>query len=562
VDITNLTTYAEISDYLPNGKIGKIEYGNDTATAYTYDSQSIRLSSILAQKLDGTGHPVSDLLNRSYAYTAAGDISQIIDGRRSITYTYTYDALHRLTSESNTGTYDPISYTYDAIGNMLTRTVGSDTFTYTYDTAHKHAVKTINAFGGNYNYSYDANGNMTAGPDFTDPAQIGWRTISYNADNMPTQIEHVKGGSTVTTDIVYDGNSARAKKTVLGGNTTYYINENFEIIGSSPVKYVFAGNLRIAMIAASGVNYFHKDHLGSSNVITDNTGATVEITEYMPFGSIREHTGAETSNYKFTDQELDPESGLYNYNARLYDPVIGRFLSADTIVPYPFDPQILNRYSYVRNNPLIYIDPSGHFLGDLSGFGFDGIDGDDDGGDSVNNNNFSKDGGNDFTGNESYWDMGYISESGKHLHNSNYNDKETKYNNLSYFPEPWARQLIKKSIYEVNILRGEIKPNEDAMSKAECLARETKKDLTITSGYRERDKGAHGEYKAFDLGKRSNPGLTRGEMERAYEQCFDVNKSMAMEEENCYHFQTRPGLYEWSRGFRPGLRDKYGKPVK
>jgi len=269
---------------------------------------------------------VSDLLNRSYAYTAAGDIAQIIDGRRNITYTYTYDVLHRLTSESNTGSYDPISYTYDAIGNMLTRTVGSDTFTYTYDTAHKHAVKTINAFGGNYNYTYDANGNMTAGPDFTDPVQIGWRTISYNADNMPTQIEHAKGGSTVTTDIVYDGNSARAKKTVLGGNTTYYVNENFEVIGSSPVKYVFAGNLRIAMIAASGVNYFHKDHLGSSNEMTDDSGATVETTEYMPFGSIREHTGAETSNYKFTDQELDPESGLYNYYARLYDPMMGILL--------------------------------------------------------------------------------------------------------------------------------------------------------------------------------------------------------------------------------------------
>ena len=218
----------------------------------------------------------------------------------------------------------------------LNTTFKYNSFTYTYDTAHKHAVKTINAFGGNYNYTYDDNGNMTAGLDFTDPAQIGWRTISYNADNMPTHIEHTKGGTAVNTDIVYDGNSARAKKTVQGANTTYYINDNYEVIGCSPVKYVFAGNLRIAIIAAPGVNYFHKDHLGSSNVITDNTGITVETTEYMPFGSIMEHTGAETSYYKFTDQELDPESGLYNYDARLYDPVIVRFLSADTIVTLSF----------------------------------------------------------------------------------------------------------------------------------------------------------------------------------------------------------------------------------
>ena len=65
----------------------------------------------------------------------------------------------------------------------------------------------------------------------------------------------------------------------------------------------------------------------------------------------------------YTDQELDGENGLYNYNARLYDPFIGRFISADTIVPQPFNPQSLNRYSYCLNNPLIYVDPSGHGAG-------------------------------------------------------------------------------------------------------------------------------------------------------------------------------------------------------
>jgi len=125
------------------------------------------------------------------------------------------------------------------------------------------------------------------------------------------------------------------------------------------VKYFFADNLRIAMIVASGVSYFHKDHLVSSNVITDDTGVKVETTEYMPFGSIREHTGAETSNYKFTDQELDPESGFYNYDARSYDPVIGRFVGPDPTVLWLFNPQNMNRYSYCLNNPLIYTDPTG-----------------------------------------------------------------------------------------------------------------------------------------------------------------------------------------------------------
>ena len=62
----------------------------------------------------------------------------------------------------------------------------------------------------------------------------------------------------------------------------------------------------------------------------------------------------------FTDQEDDDDLGLYNYNARLYDPELGRFLSADTIVPDPYNLQSLNRYSYVLNDPLSYTDPSGY----------------------------------------------------------------------------------------------------------------------------------------------------------------------------------------------------------
>jgi RHS repeat-associated protein len=66
------------------------------------------------------------------------------------------------------------------------------------------------------------------------------------------------------------------------------------------------------------------------------------------------------SYYKYTDQELDNESGLYNYDARMYDPVIGRFISADIYIPALYNPQALNRYSYCLNNPLIYTDPSGY----------------------------------------------------------------------------------------------------------------------------------------------------------------------------------------------------------
>ncbi len=82
--------------------------------------------------------------------------------------------------------------------------------------------------------------------------------------------------------------------------------------------------------------------------------------EYLPFGAEGYHWGSTIAYHRYTDQEWDAETGLYNYNARLYDHIVGRFITPDSIVQSPFDPQTLNRYAYVRNNPLIFVDPSGH----------------------------------------------------------------------------------------------------------------------------------------------------------------------------------------------------------
>ena len=197
---------------------------------------------------------------------------------------------------------------------------------------------------------------MTGGDDLTDPAAVVARGISYTVDNMTDSV--TRGAA--TTSFIYDDDGRRAKKTA-GSNTTVYVNDLYEIINAAATKYIFAGNLRIAKITGTDIKYFHKDHLGSSTVMTGASGLSVETSEYLPYGGNRDQSGTSVSEYKFTDQELDTSTGLYNYDARLYDPVIGRFISPDSIVPEPFDPQSLNRYSYCRNNPLIYTDPTGHY---------------------------------------------------------------------------------------------------------------------------------------------------------------------------------------------------------
>jgi RHS repeat-associated protein len=95
-------------------------------------------------------------------------------------------------------------------------------------------------------------------------------------------------------------------------------------------------------------------------VVTGYSKFKVEEVRYRPFGETLRDTGELSVSHKYTSQEFDAETGLYNYNARFYNPALGRFISADSIVPDPADPQSLNRYGYVLNNPHRYVDPSGH----------------------------------------------------------------------------------------------------------------------------------------------------------------------------------------------------------
>ena len=114
--------------------------------------------------------------------------------------------------------------------------------------------------------------------------------------------------------------------------------------------------------ANSGVVYVLKDHLGSASVTLNSTGTAVAEMRFYPFGETRVTSGAMPTDQQFTGQRnLGADlGGIYHYNARLYSPKLGRFLSADTIVPEPGNPQALNRYTYVYNNPVNATDPSGH----------------------------------------------------------------------------------------------------------------------------------------------------------------------------------------------------------
>ena len=261
------------------------------------------------------------------------------------------------------------TYAYDTLGNI---TYKSDVGSYAYDSARPHAV----TFAGGNIYDYDSNGNMISGAG---------RTLTWSSFNKP--ISMAKDGKYV--DFTYAPDRARYLKTGSDGTKTLYLDKLYELITKGQEvthkQFIYAGSSLVA-VHVSGLDhngsaipvqtrYMHKDSLGSVDTITDGTGTVVDRMSFAPFGSRRQGNWREATvginlipiltNRGFTGHEHIDEMDLIHMNGRVYDPTLGRFLSADPHIQSPYSSQSYNRYSYVSNNPLKYTDPSGYFLGGL-----------------------------------------------------------------------------------------------------------------------------------------------------------------------------------------------------
>jgi RHS repeat-associated protein len=189
--------------------------------------------------------------------------------------------------------------------------------------------------------------------------------------------------SRTRTKYTYDGNRMRVKKT---GGTLYWrdvagnVIAETDLSGNNVNEYVFLNGRRVVRRKSTGDTYYYQvDQLGSVRAITTSTGAVCYDTDYSPYGQEFSHTNTCAQNYKFTGYERDSETGLdYAFN-RYYDSRIGRFMSSDPLGPASAnydDPQSMNRYAYVLNNPMSSADPRGLdcvYLND-AGDGYESID--------------------------------------------------------------------------------------------------------------------------------------------------------------------------------------------
>ncbi len=312
-------------------RLTKTQYPNTVWTDYGYDNVD-RLTSVVNKK---TG-PIT-LSSFTYALDATGNRTQMAD--LSGTHSYQYDALYRLTQVTYPGPQTD-TYTYDAVANRLTK----NTTSYTYDAADEMLT------AGGVTYGYDNNGNQTG---------RGIDTFAYDHENRLTQT--VIGGATSTS--TYNGDGLRMSHTVSGQTTNY----TWDVNASLPVvlqdgtsTYVYGLDLISATDGSGNQTYFTYDGLGSTTDLTNGGGTVTDQYSYDAFGAVRSHSGGSPNYWQFTGEQQDADSGLYFLRARYYDPATGRFLGKD---PLP----IGNRYSYVSNNPVNGIDPSGMCLMDMDG---------------------------------------------------------------------------------------------------------------------------------------------------------------------------------------------------
>ena len=268
-----------------------------------------------------------------------GCIASTLTAMQSGTTTYVYDPLNRLTGATEVGVATrEYGYTYDAVGNRLTKTIDSTTVNYGYDIANR-----LTSVDG-VTYTWDNNGNLLSDGVFT-----------YTYDAMNRLASATDGVDTYA--YAYNASGDRLQQTVNAVSTNYTLDLAAgltQVLDDGTNVYLY-GRDRLAQEDTNGMLYFIPDALGSVRVLADASGDIVDATSYSPYGV---SAGMAETAYGFTGEWTDG-IGLVNLRARYYAPSDGRFLSKDPWQGSNIRPQSLNQWVYAEGNPTLLEDPSG-----------------------------------------------------------------------------------------------------------------------------------------------------------------------------------------------------------
>ena len=353
-----------VTNYTYDGLLRLMAIADPAGQTYSFNYDALSQRTRLSRSSGLTTSYSYDMLNRPVGVThqsAAGTQAfsttyDRIGNRLSLgdsdgTHTFSYDGLYRLLSANHPAGGAPAeTYAYDSVGN---RTSSHLSAAYAYDTANRLTADAV------YDYGYDANGNLIRKTERTTGKVTNY---TYDAENQLTGIAFSDGTSAAYR---YDGIGRRIEKNV-NGQVTRYVYDGMDILaeysasGTLTARYVNGPELdEVLAVRRGGTTLdLELDPLGSVTRVTD--GATVSASRtYDSFGRIVAQTGSADIPYAFQGREFDPESGLYYFRARYYDPQLGRFVSED---PIRFAGGI-NFYQFARNNPINLFDPMGMDVG-------------------------------------------------------------------------------------------------------------------------------------------------------------------------------------------------------
>ena len=366
------TTY----EYYGNGSRKTVTYSDGAKEEYTYYKDGLN-KTLTNKKADGT---VID----TYSYTYDEAHNQTSKTDRKGTTNYSYDSLNRLekVTEPNGRT---TGYTFDKAGNRLTETIlagaVSVTTTYTYNEQNR-LVSTVKRSGAETTtdtYRFDNNGNIvsktaeTVKPVATSVSggfsleKSGQSTTSnvtnYKFDVWNQLVKTTAGKKTATYS--YNAEGYRVSKTE-NERTTNYLYEADKVVletdveGNETARNIYGLNLLTRTAQNDTMNYMYNGH-GDVTALVGENGAIQATYYYDAFGNITEQTGDVNNNITYAGYQYDKETDLYYLNARYYDSKTARFLSEDTYTGNTNDPLSLNLYTYCHNEPMMYVDPSGHW---------------------------------------------------------------------------------------------------------------------------------------------------------------------------------------------------------
>ena len=335
----NGTSLWELNAINAIGQITQSTLGNGTVRGAAYNRYDL-LTSLTLKK----GSAVRDSIGFDFNHIT-GNLTSRNDSINGLNESFGYDDLNRLTS-IRLGNNSSTPITYHPNGNIETK---FDVGTYAYENNNHAASGITDAVMGYAPKSFE---------------------INYNSTNRVADVT-LEGDTIKKVDFAYGYDNQRRKMRYYESNTLkrtrYYIGsyEKEVPVGGTikEIDYIYLPGGEVAVAEKVGsartFRYVHTDHLGSFRTITDASGEVVTKYTYSAWGIRSLKSGTDFGYRGYTGHEHLDEFGLINMNARLYDPVLGRFLGMDPYVQMPDFTQNYNRYSYALNNPFSYIDPDG-----------------------------------------------------------------------------------------------------------------------------------------------------------------------------------------------------------